>query len=1004
MKLLRLLCIVIFVLGLFLNNALAQLTIIYTTQRANFNSFLVQNNNAPPYAGAYNNGATELAQYANQNPGALPPGSAAFETFNTTGNGNTGSARVLQPGDEFSITCYQGSVGTGGSLGVSFRNNTTYTTFADYITNTMAYFILSSTGWTIKYGTDLTESSQNTLATPGSDRTLKLKVISSTLFDATIAGTTYKNLSFNGGGSIASFCLWVYNNNGVGDTYWKNASLVSPYTTAGAGDWETGSTWIGGNIPTAGAATVIAHAVTCNTSVTNALTSITVNSGASLTFGSSGAITTSTLVNDGSVIMTSGGTLNIAASGSITNNGTFTSGTGNVSFANGATINGTTVITFNNFIVNLGGMTLTTVPHIAGILQLYSGYFATPPIYDNNSTLRYNAKYSRYKEWNAVGTGTIGTTPGYPNNVIVANDTLFLQNFNDSARACAGNLTVNSGAALTMSSLPASLTVDGNVTIDGTLTLSNQGYGDLKTSGNVSFGASSIFNSNGRAIWFTKNGMQTLTDAHSSITIPYIGIGKSLGTGTTVQMIGTDVTVNALYGGTSIEFVNSTDVLDLNGSNLSIGTTNVSSKILGNGTIKGNVASSISIIGSGACDTLNFTSGSQVLHNLTINRTLKLGTPGEDSSVVLGTDVTINGTLTVTNGDLITGSKTVTLASTGTLSETASSLVLGNVFASKTLATSVNENFGNIGVEVNTLAGGEAPGLTTVTRVTGTAKTNAGRVSIKRYFTINPANNPATAPGLNATLKFHYNNRTAELNGIPVDSLTLCESSNSGTSWDVKGGILNTTDQTVTVSGLKSLSLWTLGNSAAPLPVELTSFSAKVLDMASELTWATATEINNYGFEIQRSNGSTNVFEKIGFVNGAGNSNAPKEYSFRDKNLSNGKYNYRLKQVDFDGKFEYSKSIEVFVDVKPKHYALDQNYPNPFNPSTKISFSIMNPGLVSINIFNAIGQIVNTINKAYSVAGTYNVDFNGSNLPSGLYFYKLQSGNFSQTKKMLLVK
>lgn len=185
------------------------------------------------------------------------------------------------------------------------------------------------------------------------------------------------------------------------------------------------------------------------------------------------------------------------------------------------------------------------------------------------------------------------------------------------------------------------------------------------------------------------------------------------------------------------------------------------------------------------------------------------------------------------------------------------------------------------------------------------------------------------------------------------------------------------------------------------LPVELTSFNANVLENKINLSWQTATEVNNYGFEIERM--KNNIWEKIGFVEGHGNSNSPKDYTFTDQAKENGKYSYRLKQIDFDGKFEYSDIVEV--DFKAiNDFVLEQNYPNPFNPATSISYSIPQNEFVTLKVYDVIGNEVATLVNTLQESGKHDVTFNASNLSSGIYFYKLTAGNSIQIKKMMLVK
>ncbi|HCY74438.1 MAG TPA: hypothetical protein DHV28_00825 [Ignavibacteriales bacterium] len=192
-----------------------------------------------------------------------------------------------------------------------------------------------------------------------------------------------------------------------------------------------------------------------------------------------------------------------------------------------------------------------------------------------------------------------------------------------------------------------------------------------------------------------------------------------------------------------------------------------------------------------------------------------------------------------------------------------------------------------------------------------------------------------------------------------------------------------------------------------PLPVELSSLSAVIIGSSVKLTWRTETEVNNYGFEIERKVGSgqssVGNFEKIGFVNGNGNSNSPKNYVFEDNSLTPGKYSYRLKQIDNDGQFEYSKTIQVDFN-SAKEFALSQNYPNPFNPTTTIQFSLQYAGNVKLTIYNVIGQEVKILLNEFQESGTHIINFDGSELNSGMYIYKIESGPFMQTRKMILMK
>ena len=199
------------------------------------------------------------------------------------------------------------------------------------------------------------------------------------------------------------------------------------------------------------------------------------------------------------------------------------------------------------------------------------------------------------------------------------------------------------------------------------------------------------------------------------------------------------------------------------------------------------------------------------------------------------------------------------------------------------------------------------------------------------------------------------------------------------------------------------------------IPVELISFTGAVLENKIQLSWQTATEINNQGFDIERSSDSK-TFTAIGTVEGNGTTTELHEYSFSDKPTQPGKYYYRLKQIDFDGSFEYSQIVEVDFNNVPDKYALLQNYPNPFNPSTKISWQSPIGSWQTLKVYDVLGNEVATLVDEYKPAGNYEVEFQSSvgnhQLASGVYYYQLRTGDpstgsgqsFVETRKMIILK
>lgn len=261
----------------------------------------------------------------------------------------------------------------------------------------------------------------------------------------------------------------------------------------------------------------------------------------------------------------------------------------------------------------------------------------------------------------------------------------------------------------------------------------------------------------------------------------------------------------------------------------------------------------------------------------------------------------------------------------------------------------------------------------------------------------------------------------------PVSSSTLYvgtetgvySTTNNGGSWSSFNSgmpLYVPTDELVVQTNTNVLFAFTHGrgawNSGSNLvPVELTSFTVASQGTSAALKWRTATESNNYGFDVERKTISLasalrdgEDFDKIGFVVGAGASNAPREYSFTDINIPAGKYSYRLKQIDRDGEFKYSESIEISISAFPKIFGMEQNFPNPFNPSTTIRYEVPIRSHVSLSVFNSLGEKVVTLVNENKEPGEFNIVFNAARLASGVYLYRMEAGNFSQTRKLVVIK
>lgn len=274
--------------------------------------------------------------------------------------------------------------------------------------------------------------------------------------------------------------------------------------------------------------------------------------------------------------------------------------------------------------------------------------------------------------------------------------------------------------------------------------------------------------------------------------------------------------------------------------------------------------------------------------------------------------------------------------------------------------------------------------------------------------------------GLNYTLEIYGNNTTQTINYVYSGTQSV-----AANRWDlwINGGLVGDdlqkdgfTDDT----NIDAFMFYGVNNAAndaaiyldnflynnlASIPVELTSFAAALVNGQIQLKWQTATEVNNYGFEIQKSLDSRS-WTNIAFIPGHGNSNSPKNYEFIDRNSTvSGNYFYRLKQLDDDGKYEYSKIVNISANFLSSSFDLSQNFPNPFNPSTKISFSFAKDSKSTLKAYNALGNEVAVLFNGVAAAGRiYEVDFNGKGLSSGVYYYKLEGPEKTEVRKMLLVK
>ena len=263
-------------------------------------------------------------------------------------------------------------------------------------------------------------------------------------------------------------------------------------------------------------------------------------------------------------------------------------------------------------------------------------------------------------------------------------------------------------------------------------------------------------------------------------------------------------------------------------------------------------------------------------------------------------DASIKDKLVLTNGTINTGVYTITLDSQAILTEDSINNITGNVKMQKYLTKGTNYTFGGMGLEIK--ADSMAPGMTTVTRVTGLHLSGNGYQSVNRYFTITPAHNGKTG----STIKFNYYD--AELNSLAENDLALYRHKSNG-KWEYDGYISRNSGGNFLMASLDSLGTITAGSILNPLPVEMLSFNSILFNSeTARLNWATASEINDDHFDIERSEDGK-IFTKTGEVKGNGTTNIISNYEYFDNFgiVSSPILYYRLRQIDFNGDFKYSE-------------------------------------------------------------------------------------------------
>jgi len=497
--------------------------------------------------------------------------------------------------------------------------------------------------------------------------------------------------------------------------------------------------------------------------------------------------------------------------------------------------------------------------------------------------------------------------------------------------------------------------------------------------------------------------------------------------GATFTTNGATVTISGIVTNEgTIDFTSGSVVLENRTRNLTSGTINITGA---------DISARNDIINNG---NITISSGSLSLERQdgTPKNLLKIdgGTFSQSGGSVSTKDLTVtnNGTFTQTSGDL-TVSNTLQVngsifnQSNGTVSVKDINVRNGGTYTQNSGTLEINNDF--IVSSGNTF--NSTNGLVNFTGSAGNSSNYKGDIQFNDIVIddgVNPRFDNNNNVNINISGNYTNNNpnlrvtkATFTFNG--TNDQTIFTASTYGKSTfgnlviDKSSGSatmltdLEVEDTFTELNGTLDLNGYTLIVAGIPVPVELTSFTAKKFKNGVMLNWSTATEVNNYGFSVERkssfasqnkSGDSFYKWETLGFIEGHGNSNSPKDYSFYDNSPPKGKALYRLKQIDTDGAFEYSDEIEL--TLQSDKIELYQNYPNPFNPSTVVSFTLPEMSHVKLTVYNAIGQeVAELVNRKMS-AGYHGIIFDAYYLSTGLYFYKLETKNYSKIMKMVLLR
>ena len=363
----------------------------------------------------------------------------------------------------------------------------------------------------------------------------------------------------------------------------------------------------------------------------------------------------------------------------------------------------------------------------------------------------------------------------------------------------------------------------------------------------------------------------------------------------------------------------------------------------------------------------------------------------------LQNDASVKSKLIISNGVLNTGSDTMRMDSSAVLLEDSVNNVIGQIKMQKYLAANTNYTFGNMGFDIAT--SGAVPGFTSIVRVTGpgSAQHGNGTAGISRYFDITPEKDKHLGMNIN----FHY--FSGELNGIAQNDLALYSSEDGGITWKYSGYTnRNSSGCQVTHTAVDSLSRWTLGSKSSALPVSLTVFTAKLVKSDVLLNWVTASEENNNYFDIERSGDAKN-WNALSRENGYGTTQEIHYYSATDPQvdfLNEKILYYRLKQVDYNGKFAYSpiRTVKLSAD---EHASEDVKvWYNSDDDRAYLSINAGNSKDATVMVTDMEGKQI-VIQKISVNTGITNVSLNMNGLSKAIYVITYTDDEGMVSKKIV---